>query len=115
MSRALATASILSLAFMAQGTAQTSVLFLELDAPTLQVARAAVQTALETRQKGDAQNWHVRGVARGSVIPRRTWRSVSGHWCREFEETVRLDDGRVQTVIATRCRGADGQWKLAGG
>ena len=88
-------------------------LYLELNSQTLETARLAVQRALETRETGDRETWSVAGVARGTVSPLRTWRSTSGHWCREFEETVRLADGRTDAAIGIRCRQSDGRWLLA--
>ncbi len=87
--------------------------YLDLDFHTLLAAREAVQLALETRQTGETQTWSVPGVARGSVMPRRTWRSESGHWCREFEETVRLEEGLTGTAMGTRCRNDNGRWLQA--
>ena len=84
--------------------------YLDLDFHTLQTARAAVQRALESRATGDRETWSVSGVARGAVTPRRTWRSKSGHWCREFEEIVWLANGRTGTALGTRCRDANGKW-----
>lgn len=89
-------------------------LFRDLDASTLQVARSAVQTALEERARGQAQRWSVPGVASGAVVPRRTWRSASGHWCREFEENLQLADGRTQNSVSVRCRTTDGNWRQTG-
>jgi surface antigen len=86
----------------------------DLDRSTQQVARAAVQAALENRVRGQAQHWRVPGVARGSVVPRRTWRSRSGHWCREFEEIVQLVNGRRSVAIDVRCRASDGRWRTRG-
>lgn len=98
--------------FMVGGgmSSEAANLFRDLDAPTLQIARAAVQTALEERTQGETQRWSVPGVARGAVVPRRTWKSASGHWCREFEETVQMADGRTQSAVSVRCRAADGRW-----
>lgn len=90
-------------------------LFRELDYPSLEVARGAVQAALEKRTQGETEHWAVPGVARGAVTPIRTWKSDSGHWCREFEETLQFPDGRAQTTRAVRCRSGDGRWKLIGG
>jgi len=80
----------------------------------LRTARAAVQRALETRVTDEAEHWRAPGVAQGVVRPRRTWRSDSGHWCREFEESILLDDGRNQTTAAIRCRSGDGRWRPTG-
>ncbi len=115
MSQMLATASTLVLALMAHGPSHAANLFQDLDAPSLEVARDAVQAALETRMRGDAEFWNVPGVARGAVIPRRTWKSASGHWCREFDENLQLVDGRTQTTRAVRCPASDGRWRLIGG
>lgn len=70
----------------------------------------AVQTALETRQTGEAYVWTAPGITSGTVTPLRTWRSLSGHWCRAFEERLQLDDGRRDTASGVRCRGDGGRW-----
>ncbi len=103
------------LALAAHGPSHAANLFQELDYPSLEAARDAVQIALEERPRGEAERWSVKGVAQGAVVPIRTWKSQSGHWCREFEETLQLSDGRKQTTRAVRCRSSDGRWKLTGG
>ena len=105
----------LVLALTAHGPSHALNLFQELDYPSLVVARDAVQSALEKRTTGEAEHWSIPGVARGSVVPMRTWKSRSGHWCREFDETLKLSDGRTQTTRSVRCRSDDGRWILAGG
>ena len=89
-------------------------LFHQLDEPALRLARQTVQDALEHKQKGAPTYWSVPGVARGAVIPLRTWRSKSGHWCRSFEENLQLADGRRHTGKSIRCRSDDGRWKITG-
>lgn len=84
--------------------------FDELDFPTVEVARQSVQRALERRPSGETEFWRITGVAAGRVTPLRTWRSKSGHWCREYEERIELADGRTQATRAIRCRTADGRW-----
>ena len=86
----------------------------ELDVPANRAARTALQRALETRAAFESERWQVAGVAEGSVTPIRTWRSTSGHWCREFEQRVQLADGREHRTIAVRCRSEDGRWLKAG-
>ena len=115
MGASLTSASMLVLALGAHGSAHAANIFLDLDVPTLDIARQAVQQALETRASGEPEYWTVEGLAQGVVIPRRTWRSASGHWCREFEENVQLDGGLKQSTIAVRCRSDDGRWRLPGG
>jgi len=84
--------------------------FENLDFPTLVIARDTVQSALERRAAGESEVWRVSGIAAGSVTPLRTWKSKSGHWCREYEELIELADGQTQRNIATRCRTPDGHW-----
>lgn len=98
----------------ATATAQTN-LFLDLDLHTLETARSAVQSALETRPAGNSVHWSVRGVAEGTVTPRRTWRSRSGHWCREYNEAVTLTDGRQYAALGIRCRNSQGRWLVPEG
>ena len=86
--------------------------FLDLDAPTLIDARIAVQTALEERPTGEAFDWNVSGVASGRVVPLRTWKSKSGHWCRAYEETIELVDSAAPYIArGIRCRAEDGRWR----
>lgn len=87
-------------------------LFLELDSVALGTAQAAVQSALENQLAEKAYFWSVPRVAEGSVTPRRTWRSRSGHWCREFEELLKLADGRQYSALGKRCRNKDGRWLI---
>lgn len=87
-------------------------LFLELDATTLGTAQTAVQSALENQQTDQAYFWSAPRVAQGSVIPRRTWRSRSGHWCREFEERLTLADGWQYSARRKMCRSKDGRWLI---
>ena len=98
------------LAFGSVAPAPANNLFKDLDYPSLLDARAAVQDALETREKDQTLSWRVAGVATGEVTPLRTWRSASGHWCRAYRETVRLTDGQTYAFEGVRCR-IDGRWK----
>lgn len=85
-------------------------LFLELDAIALQTAQSAVQSALEKQPTDESYFWSVPRVAEGQITPLRTWRSQSGHWCREFLERLELEDGRRYSAKGTRCRSNDGRW-----
>ena len=95
-------------------SADTAGLYRYLEPSELRIVRSAVQEALEKRTKGEAQHWSIPGFARGSVIPRRTWRSRSGHWCREYQEIIEMADGRRQSTIVVRCRSSDGRWRKQG-
>jgi len=45
------------------------------------------------------------------VMPIRTWKSVSGHYCRQYELTVTQPGGEPNRTESTRCRDSDGIWK----
>lgn len=101
------------------GTAPAAVaetnLYRDLDWHTLQAAQSAVQSVLEEQPSGQSFRWSVPRVAEGSVTPLRTWRSASGHWCREYVERLQLTDGRRYTARGTRCRSDDGRWLIPEG
>ena len=45
------------------------------------------------------------------VMPTRTWKSVSGHYCRRYEVTVTEPNEDPNHGEWTRCRDSDGVWK----
>lgn len=71
---------------------------------------SAMQQALETQPSGS--ELHFENVSTGfevTLTPRRTWRSSTGHWCREFVERF-ADTPPGSAPISTGCRSDDGQW-----
>ena len=70
---------------------------------------STVQFALENVLSGTPVSARD-GTAEIVVQPLRTWKSVSGHWCRRFEVVVTEDGGAPRRSEATRCR-QDGIWK----
>ena len=70
---------------------------------------STVQYALENLISGAAANAEL-GQSSVSVIPIRTWKSVSGHWCRRYEVVVMAPGNASERTEATRCR-EDGVWK----
>lgn len=75
---------------------------------------AAVQTALEGNVSGTAEAWQDGASgSQGSVLPTRTFRTVSGLICRDYTVIV-TDDGATAAEERTACRDSDGQWKDAG-
>jgi len=84
---------------------------LELD--DLVLARENIQISLESAPSQEKRYWVGNpSGAYGYVMPLRTFRITSGHYCREFQETVATDDGIVSaTKIA--CRDDDKIWKEA--
>ena len=64
--------------------------------------------ALETQVSGVSGDWQGAETA-GQVTPLRTYRSRSGHWCREYIRSTRFNGDPV-AVRALACRTEDGQW-----
>lgn len=75
------------------------------------VLSATINQVLETVASGRSVTWEVPETgAHGAVTPIRTYRSTSGHWCREFrvrEETA----GRAQDRRGLACRIGDRKWQ----
>ena len=69
---------------------------------------SAIGYALENLVSGAAATVHV-GETAYAVKPLRTWKSVSGHWCRHYEMTVTEPNRTPSRSEATRCR-QDGLW-----
>lgn len=70
----------------------------------------AVQYALEKLPSGTLTTTVDAGT-KIEVTPVRTWKSVSGHYCRQYEMTLTPPDGTADRSISTRCRDSDGIWK----
>jgi surface antigen len=71
---------------------------------------ASIQYALERLTSGITANSQVGEVA-VTVKPVRTWKSVSGHYCREYEITIANPDTTSDQDAGIRCRDSDGIWK----
>lgn len=71
---------------------------------------STLQYALENLVSGTAATARI-GDTEISVTPVRTWKSVSGHWCRRFEMTISQSGAAIERNEATRCRDSDGIWK----
>ena len=82
---------------------------LALEAEAQTAREETVQFALENVLSGTPVSARD-GAADIVVRPIRTWKSVSGHWCRRFELFVNEAGGAGQRTEATRCR-QDGVWK----
>ena len=74
------------------------------------IAALAMQIAMERRQDHEASTW-TNGLSgnHGAVVPRRSYRSQSGDFCRRFDETMTVA-GVTATFERTACRGGDGSW-----
>ena len=72
------------------------------------------QSALEHVQSGVPMTAVLPGGVELTVRPVRTWRSVTGHFCREYDLWLVRSGQPPQGMRRTRCRDADGNWKLTG-
>lgn len=71
----------------------------------------SVQEALETRVSGVAVQ--LQNASTGfsvTLMPKRTWKSASGHWCREFTEAFGAGSN-VETTVSVACRSDNGVWQ----
>jgi surface antigen len=76
------------------------------------IARDRFQDALETRHSLQAAEWHNDASGNsGAVMPVRTFRIPSGHYCREFRESL-VNAGTLAERTGTACRREDGVWIL---
>lgn len=79
-------------------------------ASDLTLLARAMQEVLETRESGNAVAYRNDATGlRVTLVPRRTWQSETGHWCREFVEMFE-GAGSDASPVSTACRTADGQW-----
>ena len=71
---------------------------------------ASVQYALENLTSGIATASVYSGTE-VKITPVRTWKSVSGHYCREYRITVLEPASNPNHAEKTRCRDTDGTWR----
>ena len=81
-----------------------------LNADEIALARQAVQEALETRPKNEIHRWDSGGGTSGSVIPTRTFRIKSGHYCRDYMETF-AKNTELTSANRRACRDSQGAWQ----
>ena len=74
------------------------------------IAAVALQIAMERRSDNDAGTW-TNGLSgnHGAVIPRRTYRSQAGAFCRQYDEMVTVA-GVAASYRHTACRDGSGRW-----
>lgn len=89
-------------------------LYTQLNARARSMADQAMQRALEERPSNETETWNLASVGSGAVQPLKTWLSTSGHYCRAFEERIRLASGTEQVERAVGCRDDGGVWKRVG-
>ena len=69
-----------------------------------------VQYALEHLTSGSSTAALIEGTE-VTVMPTRTWKSVTGHYCRQYDITVTEPGGDPSRGELIRCRDTDGVWK----
>jgi len=83
-----------------------------LDAVEQLSADDTFQYALEYNQSGTAASWHNPADDHsGRTTPLRTFQTAEGVYCREFQQTIMIDD-QPQDGYGTACRQPDGTWGI---
>ena len=76
------------------------------------VAGQAVAEVLEKQISGTKVSWrNPETGSHGTVMPVQTWRTQSGRYCREFEETTTVES-QTSVEYGIACRGEDGKWHV---
>ena len=72
----------------------------------------ARMNALENQISGTEVSWtNPDSGNSGKMVPVQTWRTKSGQYCREFQESISIDGvSNVERGVA--CRTDDGMWKV---
>jgi surface antigen len=77
-----------------------------------QMAAQSAHQALENTPSGQTVNWRNPDNGHtGTVTPIRTYQNSAGQYCREYTQTVTIDN-RPQQSYGTACRQPDGSWKI---
>ncbi len=80
-------------------------------ADQMEMQRTA-QVALEDNRDNRPREWRNPNTGHyGSITPKRTYRTESGRYCREYQQTVVIG-GEEQQAYGTACRQSDGTWKI---
>lgn len=74
------------------------------------LAASAMQLALETNSRDEPVGWiNDETGHQGSIIPRQTFITDRGVYCRAYDETISIG-GREGTIKNNACRSDDGKW-----
>ncbi len=75
-------------------------------------AERTARNALEYNRTGETVSWRNPDSGNsGTVTPTRTYQTVSGRNCREYQTTVTVG-GQSKDAYGTACRQGDGTWKI---
>lgn len=76
----------------------------------LALARSVLQETLETQRSEEIRLWRNDATGNsGSVMPLRTFKIKTGHFCRDYRETV-LAGRTMASRTGTACRSGNGLW-----
>ena len=83
-----------------------------LDQADRALMRKTPQYSMDKSKDGNTAKWNnPNNGNKGSVTPTKTYQTVSGQYCREYQQTVTVG-GRTQEAYGTACRRADGTWQI---
>lgn len=87
----------------------------QLDRKDRAAMQQTTQNALATSPSGSTSRWtNPDSGNSGTVTPQEEFTSAAGETCREFQQTVTVDDD-TQTAYGTACRQPDGTWRVVSG
>lgn len=85
-----------------------------LDARDYEKMEATTYEALDQAPNGETRSWvNEESGASGTVTPHETYRTADGTDCREFTQTVSIENDR-ESATGVACRQADGSWRIVG-
>ncbi|HUS97560.1 MAG TPA: hypothetical protein VMX97_12540 [Hyphomicrobiaceae bacterium] len=106
-------ARTISLASRAVSVAALMIFFVSATSANASITESSFEetltTALETLLSGETKT-AVLGDTEVIVKPLRTWKSISGHYCRRYQVTVTEPASATVRSESTRCR-ESGVWK----
>jgi len=74
------------------------------------ILAAAIERALERSASGQSVAWeNPDSGSHGEIVPVRTYRSKSNHWCREYLAS-KIAGGVEEKIRAIACRAGEGDW-----
>lgn len=80
------------------------------EAEDQRILSATIEQALENSASGESVAWrNPDSGSYGEVVPVRTYRSKSNHWCREYFAS-RVTGTVEEKTRAIACRAGDGDW-----
>ena len=96
---------------LAQQVSPINPVYLRLNPEDRAVAEKMVQETLESRLSRQTHRWNnIRTGTTGYITPVRSFRIRTGHYCRDYRETV-MFGFQLDTADFTACRNDDGLWE----